>query len=60
MEGAFLSWARLRRWLGPRRQIWFVLLRQKCKRMSLKVVKSLGVGRFLDWGAVDAKGSVRS
>ena len=27
--------------------------------MSLKVVKSLGVGRFLDWGAVDAKESVR-
>ena len=25
--------------------------------MSLKVVKRLGVGRFMDWGAVDAKGA---
>ena len=25
--------------------------------MSLKVVKSLGAGRFMDWGAVDAGGA---
>nr|CAN68371.1 hypothetical protein VITISV_002005 [Vitis vinifera] len=27
----------------------------KVQEMSLKVVKRLGVGRFLDWGAVDAR-----
>ncbi|RVW54143.1 hypothetical protein CK203_092219 [Vitis vinifera] len=26
------------------------------QEMSLKVVKSLGVGRFLSWGVVDARG----
>ena len=27
--------------------------------MSLKLVKSLGTGRFTDWGAVDAGGASR-
>ena len=31
------------------------LIETKMQEMSLKVVKSLGVGRFLDWGAVDAR-----
>ena len=30
-------------------------LETKVQEMSLKVVKRLGVGRFLDWGAVDAR-----
>ena len=32
------------------------LIETKMQEMSLKVVKSLGVGKSLDWGAVDAKG----
>ena len=31
------------------------LIETKMQEMSLKVVKSLGVGRFLDWGVVDAR-----
>ena len=27
--------------------------------MSLKVVKSLGAGRFMDWGAINAGGVLR-
>ena len=26
--------------------------------MSLKVVKSLGAGRFMNWGAINAKGAL--
>ena len=33
------------------------LIETKMQEMSLKVVKSLGVGRFLDWGAVYARGA---
>ena len=29
----------------------------KIQNMSVGIVRSLGVGRFLDWGTVDAKGS---
>ena len=35
------------------------LIETKMQEMSLKVVKSLGVGKSLDWGAVDAKGASR-
>ena len=28
----------------------------KIKRMNTRIVRSLGVGSFLDWGAVDADG----
>ena len=31
----------------------------KVQEMSLKVVKSLGIGRFMDWGAVHAGGASR-
>ena len=31
-------------------------LETKVSEMSLKLVKSLGAGRFTDWGAVDARG----
>ena len=31
-------------------------LETKVREMSLKVVKSLGAGRFMDWGAVNAGG----
>ena len=33
------------------------LIETKMQEMLLKVVKSLGVGKPLDWGAVDAKGA---
>ena len=32
-------------------------LETKVSEMSLKLVKSLGTGRFTDWGAVDAGGA---
>ena len=35
------------------------LIETKMQEMSLKVMKSLGVGKSLDWGAVDAKGASR-
>ena len=34
--------------------VWF--RETMVQEMSLKVVKSLGVGRFLSWGVVDARG----
>ena len=30
----------------------------KVQEMSLKVVKSLGAGRFMNWGAINAKGAL--
>ena len=33
-------------------------LKTKVPEMSLKMVKSLGAGRFMDWGAVDAGGAL--
>ena len=30
----------------------------KVQEMSLKVVKSLGTGRFTNWGAINAKGAL--
>ena len=32
------------------------LLETNVKEMSLKMVKSVGVGRFLNWASMDAKG----
>ena len=33
-------------------------LETKVQEMSLKVVKSLGAGRFTNWGAINAKGAL--
>ena len=33
------------------------LLETKVKEMSLQMVKSVGVGRFLNWALVDARGA---
>ena len=33
------------------------LLETKVKEMSLQMVKSMGVGRFLNWASVDARGA---
>ena len=33
-------------------------LKTKVPEMSLKMVKSLGAGKFMDWGAVDAGGAL--
>ena len=33
------------------------LLETKVKEMSLQMVKSVGVGRFLNWASVDARGA---
>ena len=34
------------------------LQQTKVQEMSFQVVRSLGVGRFLEWGAMEARGSV--
>ena len=33
------------------------LLEMKMKEMSLQMVKSVGIGRFLNWASVDARGT---
>ena len=35
------------------------LLETKMTEMSLGVVRSLGVGRFLEWGALNVRGTAR-
>ena len=37
----------------------FCLQETKIKAMTEGLVRSLGIGRFLDWGTLDAHGSVR-
>ena len=35
------------------------LLESKIQEMSRGFVRSLGVGRFLEWGAMDSRGAAR-
>ena len=39
----------------PQKADLVCLLKTKVQEMSLQMVRSLGVGRFLNWGAIDAR-----
>ena len=46
-------------WLKCRKPIWFACKKKTIQEMSREIIRSLGVGNFLEWGAMSARGAFK-